>query len=177
MTDSPHHGLTMDKASQSFIEKLGLHFEADGMPRTAGRALGMLMLQDEPASLEAIGEALQVSKASSSTNCRLLERAGFADRVSLPGDRRDYYRIAPDMARKTMDVARERIESMEGLMSWALESLPASLDTGHERIREMRDLHGFLVDELDAVIERWQVRRGEASEPVPAGKDSSAQAG
>ncbi|TVP54016.1 MAG: MarR family transcriptional regulator [Gemmatimonadales bacterium] len=167
----------MDNVSRSFIEKLGLHFEADGMPRTAGRVLGFLMLQDDPASLEAISDALQVSKASSSTNCRLLERAGFADRVSLPGDRKDYYRISPEMAQTTLDAARHRIESMERLMSWALESLPASLETGHDRIREMLDLHGFLADELDTVIDRWRVRRKAASERIPADNDSAAPAG
>ena len=34
----------MHDASQKFVEKMGLLFEADGMPRIAGRVLGLLML-------------------------------------------------------------------------------------------------------------------------------------
>jgi biotin operon repressor len=78
-----------------FVERMGLEAERDGLPRIAGRILGFLITADAPASLDQIADALQVSRASVSTNCRLLEQIGAAERVSLPGDRKDYYELAP----------------------------------------------------------------------------------
>src|SRR5687767_1846148 len=77
-----------------FIEDLGVFYEAQGMPRIGGRICGLLVLATRPLSLEEMAETLSVSRASVSTNARLLERNGTVIRVGRPGDRRDYYEIS-----------------------------------------------------------------------------------
>jgi biotin operon repressor len=76
-----------------FIESIGVLWEADGLPRIAGRIVGYLIVQPEPCSLDELAAGLGVSKASISTDARRLEQLGLITRVSLPGDRRDYYMI------------------------------------------------------------------------------------
>lgn len=81
---------------------MGLLVEADGLPRIGGRLFGLLILSDQPRSLDDLADALGVSKASISTDARRLLERGVVDRVTRPGDRRDYYRLAPDFYRRTL---------------------------------------------------------------------------
>jgi DNA-binding transcriptional regulator GbsR (MarR family) len=104
----------MDQATRDFIESMGRQFEEDGAPRIAGRLFGFLMLQDDPCSLDDVAEQLQVSKGSASSNARLLEQLGVAERVTRAGDRRDYYQISPDIGERTMERALQGIERMLG---------------------------------------------------------------
>lgn len=76
---------------QRFIEQGGRLWEDDGFPRIAGRIFALMLISEQARSLDEITEMLGVSKASVSNDTRLLERLGFVERVSLPGDRRDYY--------------------------------------------------------------------------------------
>src|SRR5688500_16342267 len=96
---------------------MGMLFEADGASRTAGRLMGLLMLSPEPCSLEELAERLRVSKASVSTNARALERYGTIERVTRPGDRRDYYQIADAMPVQLTARRIEHVTRMRDLIS------------------------------------------------------------
>ena len=80
-----------------FIENMGLHYEAYGVPRIGGRLLGLLMISNRPLAAEEMAETLQVSRSSVSTNLRTLLMAELVEKVSLPGDRVDYY-VLSDLA-------------------------------------------------------------------------------
>lgn len=87
----------MSQAEERFIEAVGRHVEEEGEPRIAGRLFGLLMATAEPCSLDEVAERLRISKGSASSNARVLERWGVAEKVTRPGDRRDFYRISPQM--------------------------------------------------------------------------------
>jgi len=93
----------MSEATDGFIEMMGRHFEEEGVARIAGRLFGLLMLVERDSTLDELAEALRVSKGSVSSNARLLEEWGVAERVTRPGDRRDYYRIAADMSERLVE--------------------------------------------------------------------------
>lgn len=93
----------MSEATDGFIEMMGRHFEEEGVARIAGRLFGLLMLVERDSTLDELAEALKVSKGSVSSNARLLEEWGVAERVTRPGDRRDYYRIAADMSERLVE--------------------------------------------------------------------------
>src|SRR6476646_1819049 len=86
--------LTPDQ--QRFIENVGLYFEQYQISRIGGRLLGLLTLLGGPFTLDQMAGALGVSRASVSTNIRILVTLGIAEHISLPGDRRDYYRFDKD---------------------------------------------------------------------------------
>ena len=86
-----------------FIEHLGLMMEAERLPRIAGRLLGALILTPDRESLDDLAARLAVSKPSISVNARLLEQKGLIERVTIPGDRRDFYRVAPDLFRAAIE--------------------------------------------------------------------------
>ena len=60
--------------------KMGLLCESDNLPRIAGRLFGLLILEDEAFSLRELADRLQVSRASVSTNARILTEMGLAER-------------------------------------------------------------------------------------------------
>jgi DNA-binding transcriptional regulator GbsR (MarR family) len=113
----------MDQATRDFIESMGRQFEEDGAPRIAGRLFGFLMLHEEPCSLDDVAEQLQVSKGSASSNARLLEQLGIAERVTRAGDRRDYYQISPDIGERTLERAVHGLERMLGRLRRGADSI------------------------------------------------------
>lgn len=77
---------------ERFVERSGRLWEEDGLPRIAGRIFGLALLSERALSLDEMADTLGVSKASVSADTRLLQRIGFLERITKPGDRRDYYR-------------------------------------------------------------------------------------
>ena len=102
-SDSPHLPEDNSIVTQ-FIENMGLHFEdyeglshwrTNDWPADVG---------DRTTSLRRIWlEALQVSRSSISTNLKTLLSDDLVEKVSLPGDRVDYYVIEPDFWHKILE--------------------------------------------------------------------------
>jgi DNA-binding transcriptional regulator GbsR (MarR family) len=79
------------------VETMSLVFEGFGFPRMAARIYGVMMVNDEEYATQAeLVEMLQASTGSISTMVRLLEQLGFLERVSLPGERRDRFKLTSD---------------------------------------------------------------------------------
>lgn len=80
------------------VEELGLYFDKQGFQPIAGRILGLLMVMDkERYTFDEITEELDISKSSASVALKNLELRGNIEYITLPGDRKRYFRI------KTMD--------------------------------------------------------------------------
>lgn len=76
-----------------YIEEAGLGFEKYGLTRMSGRVMGFLMICDKDAvSFDEIRETVQASKGSISGTLKHLIDIRLAEPVSLPGDRKTYYR-------------------------------------------------------------------------------------
>ena len=101
---------------------------------------------------------LGASKGSASVNTRLLEQQGFIERVSKPGDRRDYYRISPDLFERTM---RERLARWHRLHDVLMYGLTASdLSPGvRARIRDFEAAHNNVREVIETALARQRNRR------------------
>lgn len=140
-------------AEERFIEEMGLAHEEDRLPRIAGRLVGLLILSPDPVRFDHMAERLRVSRASISTNTRLLENMGVIQRVTRPGDRRDYFQIneEPGLLLRIVDRYRARQASAEE-MKRAL--LPESGTDGlvAERLDRFVRFYSILADSLSAAI-------------------------
>jgi DNA-binding transcriptional regulator GbsR (MarR family) len=96
------------KPEDQFIATLGLISQREGMPPIAGRILGHLVLAEDACSLNEIASALGVSKASVSTNVRLLEARGVARREARRGSRQDHWRAETQPQRSVLDTLATR---------------------------------------------------------------------
>lgn len=80
------------------IEAGGRTSQDLGAGRLVGMVLVYLYLQEEECSLDAIGEDLELSKASVSIAARQLEQLGLVRRIWKKGERKKYYRSAKNIA-------------------------------------------------------------------------------
>lgn len=78
-----------------WVERVSTYLARDGVPPIAGRVLGWLMVCDPPEqSAGEISAAIGASRASLTSNLRLLSSMGFLTWRSRPGARTVYYRMA-----------------------------------------------------------------------------------
>jgi DNA-binding transcriptional regulator GbsR (MarR family) len=78
-----------------WVERVSTYLARDGVPPIAGRVLGWLMVCDAPEqSAGQISAAIGASRASLTSNLRLLSSMGFLTWRSRPGARTVYYRMA-----------------------------------------------------------------------------------
>jgi len=157
---------TLSEGARRFIESLGLYFEDAGVTRIAGRLLGLLMLTDGVLSLDQIAATLRVSRASISTNARLLLAAGLVERVSLPGDRRDYYTFGRRSWEGNLQSDIARAEAFRRIAADGLAALEPGNAIGHARLREAAEFGEFVATGLAALLDRWRVRASERHTPL-----------
>ena len=151
-SDSPHLPEDNSIVTQ-FIENMGLHFEDYEVSRIGGRMIGLLMLATGPLSSEDMAEALQVSRSSISTNLKTLLSDDLVEKVSLPGDRVDYYVIEPDFWQKILE---HRLTSLLTVREAAQEGL-----VGLEQNDSVRPQLEKIINSLDVVDEIVQRLRKE----------------
>jgi DNA-binding transcriptional regulator GbsR (MarR family) len=72
------------KVRERFIEQLGLVLQGGGLPRIAGRLMGLMNFDGRPYSFGELAVELQISRDSISTNARILEQMGIIERMAEP---------------------------------------------------------------------------------------------
>ncbi len=160
----------MDKEQREFevkrfIEEVGLLFDMGGLPRMAGRILGWLLICNPPhQSTGELAEVLQASKGSISTMTRLLIQAGLVERISLPGDRRDYFCIKLGVWSALIKQKMSHITAIRQLAERGLTLLEAEDVSRQQRLQEMHDFHAFFERQFPLVIERWEEERNKQKE-------------
>jgi DNA-binding transcriptional regulator GbsR (MarR family) len=155
MADSEH----LSAEQREFIESMGVFFEYFGLPRIIGRLMGLLMLADHPLTLDDMARALLVSRASVSTNIRIALHHGYAVRVGIPGDRRDYYRFSDDVWEKRSQVTLEASNVSRAMAERGLASLGPDDVSARAHLEEMRDYCEFSIEEANTMLARWRERK------------------
>jgi len=161
---------------QQFIETVGLSFELVGLPRMAGRILGWLLISNPPhQSPSELAAVLQASKGSISTMTRLLMQLGLIERTSLPGKRRDYFRIKPNAWAELTKQRITQIKTFRQIAEQGLKLIDDSAPPLRQRLEEMHAVHAFLEQELPLMMERWEQQH--TSQVMPTATDGPAQVG
>lgn len=124
MSDDPN----LDVVRSDFIEKTGLVTQAEGLPRIAGRVLGMLIYDGKVVSFGDLATKLQVSRASISTSIRILEERGLVRRVTKPGERQDFFQLAPNPYATMLHGIQKRNQSIKADIAQTIANLPADAD-------------------------------------------------
>jgi DNA-binding transcriptional regulator GbsR (MarR family) len=151
--------MTTDSERQ-FVEKVGLYFEQLGFPRMGGRIVGWLLIAEAPqASMADLEQALQASKSSISSITRLLIQVDLVEIVSLPGVRRDYYRLRRDAWTNALKDRLTQAVAFRRLADEGLDLLKDSPAERKARLQEMRLMYAFLEREIPVLIERWMSER------------------
>lgn len=118
--------------------------DQDGVPLIAGRVLGWLIICDPPEqSAGQIATAIGASRASLTTNLRLLGSLGFVRQTTRPGDRTVYYRVDDDAWETVVQRQIASLASFGEIMRDGLALTGRSTRRG-SRLRAAHDVFGWL---------------------------------
>lgn len=136
MSNSP----PLESVRANFIEKSGLISQAEGLPRIAGRVLGMLIFDGTMVSFGDLATRLQVSRASISTSIRLLEERGLVKRMTKPGERQDYFQLAPNPYATMLEGVQKRMRTTRNEIAETINNLPPDADVT-QRLRAYAEFY------------------------------------
>lgn len=146
----------MDAATTRFTDRVADIFEQEGQPPIAGRILALLLVSETPRSLDQLAGALRVSKASASTNARLLAQFGVITRARRPGDRRDFYAVVPDLFERTTAQRLEQWQRFTAAVGEARRSVPVRSRIVRARLKGYETAFAFLSDTIARSLVRWR---------------------
>ncbi len=159
----------MTTPHKQFIEAVGIVAEDDGLPRIAGRLFGYLLLSPTPRSLDEIADTLGVSKGSVSIDARLLVGHGWLRRVSRPGDRKDYYEMAPNFFACIVAHRMSRWGALRELIAHEIMNFSDEPASVRERLRSFDEAQEFFLDGMRQLLTEWRARQHQKPSKHPAG--------
>lgn len=145
------------EARELFIERNAIQAETSGLPRIAGRLIGIFLLDGGPISFAQLAERMQASRASVSTNTRLLERLGIIERVAMRGERQDFFSLR---ANPFLIVLEQSIADCQRFTSYVDELLAASPlpAEASARLLQAQDFHQVTAQTLQELLAKLAER-------------------
>ncbi|WP_394681928.1 GbsR/MarR family transcriptional regulator [uncultured Comamonas sp.] len=164
------------EARELFIERNAIQAETSGLPRIAGRLIGIFLLDGGPISFAELAERMQASRASVSTNTRLLERLGIIERVAMRGERQDFFSLR---ANPFLIVLEQSIADCQRFTTYVDELLAASPlpADATARLQQAQDFHAVTAQTLQELLAKLAERQTQkATRAVPAKRKAGAPA-
>lgn len=145
--------------TEQFIEDLGLIAQADGLPRIAGKLIALFVVEGGPLGFSEIAERLQISRASVSTNTRLMESLGVLQRVTRPGERQDYFQLTDKPFVRLLEGTIDRAERARELVDRTNEQLGANCEATKERLCALGEFYKVLSSTASKVVDEISQRK------------------
>lgn len=142
-----------ETARADFIEKIGMIAQSEGLPRTAGRVLAMLLYDGERVSFGQLATALQVSRGSISSSVRMLESQRLIKRVAKAGDRQDYFQVVDNAFVNMVEASAARARLAAADIEESLDEIPLSEKGARERVASYIAFYRAMDDGLRATAE------------------------
>lgn len=148
------------QSKQEYVEEVGLYFERLGLTRMSGRIMGWLLVCDPPPqTIDDLAKALQASKGSISTMTRALIQMGIVERFSIPGQRRNLYRIRPGGWAAVVENGIDEYGRFRRLAERGLCLLEGESAEARARLEDVRDIYAFFEREMPGLIEKFKQER------------------
>ena len=174
LTDISEHsnlcrrGNMEQQPKQQFIEEFGDQIDEFGLPRMYGRVLGALLISGKPMmSMDELSTDLQASHGSISMATQMLSRLGMVEKLSVPGERKHFYRVGRNAWNASFTNKLHYLDLMLDLANRGLELLEDAPSQTREPLMYMRSFFDFFRGEFEGVSTRW--------ESVQTGDESSAK--
>ena len=132
------------------------------------------LLVCEPAdqTAEEIAHAIGASRGAISGAARMLEPSGLILRTKRRGDRREYWRSAPDAVIRVLENKERQVRPSLVVLEDALAHLGDRSAASLRRLRETRDLYAALAASFPAIVQEFKAERATSVRTgVPSGKD------
>jgi DNA-binding transcriptional regulator GbsR (MarR family) len=131
-----------------FIEKTGLIAQNQGLPRVAGRVLGLLLFDGAAVSFGDLAQQLQVSRGSISTSTRLLEHRALVKRVTKAGERQDFFQLAGNPFPNMLRTVQVELDRARGDIEATVSEICPSCPEIKARVQDYANLYASLSDSI-----------------------------
>jgi DNA-binding transcriptional regulator GbsR (MarR family) len=145
----------------AFLERFASVLVAAGFPAMPARVFAALHVTDSGRLTAAeLADMLRISPAAVSGAVRYLSGLGLVHRERVPGSRRDYYRMPPDVWHEVMRLQTQVLVRWANLLNEGIDIVGADTPAG-ARLSTQASFIEFLNKEMPAVLARWDVLEGE----------------
>jgi DNA-binding transcriptional regulator GbsR (MarR family) len=148
-----------DPDTTAFVERVACDAAREGLPRIAGRIFGLLLVSERALSLDEIAGRLAASKGSISSDARRLEQRGVLERLSKPGDRRDYYQVPDDLFVRTMEMRLARWKVLHDAVDAGRRTLPAHSAVVRRRLDDFDAAFAFVYGAVMDALAQWHPKQ------------------
>lgn len=153
----------LNEDSLLFINKLGMYYENYGIPRIGGRILGLMLISGQPLSAEKIANLLKVSRGSVSTNVRLLASNELLERISVMGEKVDYYTVSELIWERAIQMRIDGFKTLKRIVELGLRT--ANVDSSTPPNRSLPEMLQW-VDTMTASHEQALIQWKQTKPPL-----------
>ena len=137
--------MKFEEAKQKYIQAWGTLGSSWGISRTMAQVHALLMISKDPLSTDEIMEELVISRGNANMNIRMLIDWGLAEKILIPGERKEFFSSQKDIMALGAQVAKERkkreLEPILKLLSEVRE-----VEGSSEEVKEFKKVTNDLYD-------------------------------
>ncbi|WP_224994435.1 GbsR/MarR family transcriptional regulator [Cesiribacter sp. SM1] len=148
--------LKLSEEQKALIEELGVFHEQNGLQPAAARIISLLLIADKTElTFDEIREALNLSKSATSYGLNFLLSINRIDYITLPGDRKRYFRTR--LVTWEKEVHRHLESMLKGnlLLKKVLNQRTPETESFNNKLQEVIEFMEYLEKELPLVVQRW----------------------
>jgi predicted transcriptional regulator len=155
----------LDEPVAGYVERFASVLIAAGIPAMAARVLAALHVTDSGRlSAAELGQMLQISPAAVSGAVRYLMGIGLVHKERVPGSRRDYYRMPPNVWEEVVRIQSQVLVRWSKMLAEGIDVVGRDTPAG-ERMAEYAAFFDFLNTEFPGLFDRWEAYS--RSRPAP----------
>jgi DNA-binding transcriptional regulator GbsR (MarR family) len=144
------------RASDRFIQGMAALLVPLGVPQTAARLYGYLLLSEAPVGLDRIVADLEISKSTASVAAHLLEMYTLVRRSGQRGTRRVLFEPSEDYS-GMINAQKRSLEQLAALIKEGAQS--SSSSKTRERLRTMAEFYLVNRNAMEAAQREWSARK------------------
>lgn len=148
--------MRLTESKQRFIGDVARLMVPWGVPQTAARLYGYLLLSDEPVGLDRMTADLEMSKSSASVAARLLEQYRLVQCHGERGSKRVLYKASENYD----GMLTEQNRLLDGLAEVLQNGAGAATSAKtRARLEEMAGFYLTMRKSMDTVLQKWRASR------------------
>ncbi|NGP89541.1 GbsR/MarR family transcriptional regulator [Fodinibius halophilus] len=156
------------KLTQQIVADFAEGYSNFGLNPLMGRIVGLLIISEDPQSLDDFVEKLEMSKGPISQICRRLKERGLIEKVWIPGDRKDYYQAADDIFGKAyanqINKMQKNIEIAEKYLMQAQSMDSSSAAFIKKQMKIMKSFYELMDEYNEKFMDAWEEKHKEITE-------------
>jgi len=139
------------RKQKELVEELGRYFDKEGLQPIVGRILSLLMVMDkELYTFEEIVEELSISKSSASNALKNLEIRGDIEYLTLPGDRKRYFRYRRRNLLSVIEAFQQKIGEFKSIADHILKLKEDKNSANSMYLKQWLKMIEYFSDRLNA---------------------------